>query len=316
MAKPSIIQRSMDVISSIFKKPSIWVKLMFLIIFALLIVSLFKKNTELEGFVDTQEIFEYKTGEEIYDDFYANIYDLLVFNQAKNEFEIGKIVNSMKPDQESHILDIGSGTGHHVDTLHKMGHVVTGLDNSSSMIQYAQNTFPENKYILGDAMNALIFQPNSFTQIMCLYFTLYYIQDKRQFFGNCFNWLIPGGSLIIHVVDPAMFDPIIPPANPLLMLTPQRYADKRITYSKVTFDDFKYVSNFEMDDDKGAKFVERFQNKETGKTFRKNEHKLYMESEDDILTMAKETGFIVHGKIDMIKSGYEYNYLYILQKPE
>jgi hypothetical protein len=32
--------------------------------------------------------------------------------------------------------------------------------------------------------------------------------------------------------------------------------------------------------------------------------------------MAKQSGFIVQGKIDLIKSGYEYNYLYIFVKPE
>ena len=60
----------------------------------------------------------------------------------------------------------------------------------------------------------------------------------------------------------------------------------------------------------------QFKNKDTDHTFRKNEHILYMDSEDDILTMAKNVGFIVQGKIDMIKSGYEYNYLYILEKPQ
>jgi hypothetical protein len=33
-----------------------------------------------------------------------------------------------------------------------------------------------------------------------------------------------------------MFDTMIPPANPLLLLTPQRYAENRITTSKVTFE--------------------------------------------------------------------------------
>jgi len=31
--------------------------------------------------------------------------------------------------------------------------------------------------------------------------------------------------------------------------------------------------------------------------------------------MAKTAGFIMKGKIDLIKAGYEYQYLYILQKP-
>ena len=40
-----------------------------------------------------------------------------------------------------------------------------------------------------------------------------------------------------------------------------------------------------------------------------------MESEKDILTFAKNAGFIVKGKIDLIKAGYEYQYLYLFQKP-
>ena len=84
----------------------------------------------------------------------------------------------------------------------------------------------------------------------------------------------------------------------------------------INFQEFKYSANFELDNKKNAaKFVEKFQNKETGKIFRKQEHKMYMESEKDILAMAKQSGFIMLGKIDLIKVGYEYQYLYILQKP-
>ena len=62
--------------------------------------------------------------------------------------------------------------------------------------------------------------------------------------------------------------------------------------------------------------MEKFKNKDNGKIFRKQEHKFYMEPEVNILTMAKDVGFIVLGKIDLIKVGYEYQYLYVLQKPE
>ena len=128
---------------------------------------------------------------------------------------------------------------------------------------------------------------------------------------------MPGGTLIIHLVDKEMFDPIIPPANPLLLVSPQKYAEDRITTSNVTFNNFKYSSNFVMDDDNDtAKFVERFKNKDTDKTFRKNEHIMYMEDQGEILSMAQNLGFIILGKIDMVKAQYEYQYLYILQKPE
>jgi hypothetical protein len=111
-----------------------------------------------------------------------------------------------------------------------------------------------------------------------------------------------------------MFDPILNAANPLIMLSPQRYAKDRITTSSITFDDFKYNSNFELDKDNDkAIFTEKFVFNDTNKT-RKNEHVLYMPSEEQILQIAKDEGFIVQSKIDLIKTGYEYNYLYVFKK--
>jgi hypothetical protein len=39
-----------------------------------------------------------------------------------------------------------------------------------------------------------------------------------------------------------------------------------------------------------------------------------MESEDKIIELAKQNGFSLDKKIDLIKSGYEYNYLYVFTK--
>ena len=127
-------------------------------------------------------------------------------------------------------------------------------------------------------------------------------------------WLKAGGYLIIHLVDKEMFDPILPPANPLLLLTPQRYAEKRITTSIVNFDKFKYKSDFVTNPTSSqVKFVEKFENH--GKVFRKHEHTIYMEDENTITDIAISRGFILQGKIDLIKVGYEYQTLYILFKP-
>ena len=66
-----------------------------------------------------------------------------------------------------------------------------------------------------------------FTDITCFYFTIYYlIKDKNAFLSNCYHWLKPGGKLIMHLVE-KMFDPILPVANPLVMVSPQRYAKKK-----------------------------------------------------------------------------------------
>jgi len=307
------ILKSFKYITNLYNKLSNWGKVIVVVVILLIFVSLYKKK---EGFQESKE-FIFKDSIEIYDDFYANIYDYLVYNNVKNEYEIGQIINQTTPTSESIILDIGCGTGNHVASINHRGYKTVGMDNSAAMIAKAKENYPDYDFVQGDAMNAMEFQPNSFTHIICMYFTIYYFKDKMLFFNNAMKWLMPGGYLVVHVVDPDMFDPIIPPANPLLMLSPQRYAKERITSSNVVFNDFKYNANWEQDNSTGsAKFVESFKSKDSGKIFRKQEHKFYMESESKIINLAKNCGFIVLGKIDLIKAGYEYQYLYIFQKPE
>ena len=283
---------------------------------AILAVIAFFKSGQRENFTDNDKEFEHKEGAEIYDTFYADIYDQLVFSHMKNEYEIGQITNKTHLTERSVVLDIGSGTGHHVALLTKDGAKAIGLDNSGAMIKQAKKEYPEGEFVLGDAMNSNVFPSGSFTHILSLYFTIYYMKNKELFFANCMNWLMPGGYLVIHLVDREMFDPILPPANPLMFLTPQRYSENRITKSMVTFNGFKYDSNFELNPkDHTAMFVERFRNRDSGKVFRKQEHKMYMETDSRILQMAKDAGFILQEEIDLIHSGYEYHKLYVLLKP-
>jgi SAM-dependent methyltransferase len=313
------ILNSLNSITKFYNKLSLAGKALIIIVILLIFVVLFNENKNKnmkEGFTEKQD-FVFKDGTQVYDKFYANIYDYLVYNNVKNSYEIGEIINQTKPTEQSVILDIGCGTGNHVAELKHKGYQVVGLDKSKDMISKAKENYPEYDFLQGDAMNAMEFQPRSFTHIICMYFTIYYFKNKLLFFNNAIKWLMPGGYLVVHIVDRDMFDPILPPANPLLMLTPQRYANDRITSSTIVFDDFKYNANFEMDKNKiDAKFVEKFKNKETGKVFRKQEHNFYMEPESKIIALAKDSGFIVLGKIDLIRAGYEYQYLYVLQKPE
>lgn len=300
-------------ITNFYQKLSFWAKVLLIVIILLFVIITFKKKRE--GYQQNDQ-FVFKTGAEVYDEFYSTIYDQLVFSNIKDNYEIGKIIEKTHPTSESIILDVGCGTGHHVAALEAQHIPAVGIDVSGAMIKQAKELYPHYNFVQGDVLKAMQFRKNSFTHILCLYFTLYYFEDKLAFFKNCMYWLMPGGALVIHVVNKDMFDPIIPPANPLLLLSGQRYANKRITESKVTFDDFIYKSNFElMDGSDQAKFVEKFSNRDTGKPFRRNEHVLYMENEDKILTLAREVGFIMQGEIDMIKSGYEYQKLFILVKP-
>jgi SAM-dependent methyltransferase len=259
--------------------------------------------------------FLFKQGNAVYDNFYAEIYDYLVFNQIKNDFEIGIIINSTSPSEKSVIADIGCGTGHQVADLSEKNLQVIGIDISPSMIQKARenNPYIVHNFKVGDGLDNYLFKDDSLTHILCLYFTIYYIKDKMRFFYNCINWLMPGGYLIIHLVDKYKFDPILPPGNPLYIVSPQKYAKERITKTKITFNDFIYDSNFKLDDNDTAIFDEKF--KFNDGRIRKQEQVLYMQDLPTIVNMAQEAGFLVHAKIDMVKCAYEYQYLYVFVKP-
>ena len=309
------ITQQINQMGKMYNKCSLAGKVLLLFVLLILIMVIFKGNkSNKEGF-EQEDQFLFKTNDEIYDEFYADIYDYLVYNTIKNHYEIGEIVNKTSPTSESVILDIGCGTGHHVAELSAQNLNVVGIDISPSMIAKAKKNYPQYDFKQADVLKGDIFDPSSFTHIMCLYFTIYYLKDKTLFFRNCMEWLMPGGYLVIHLVDREQFDPILPPGNPLMLVSPQKYAKKRITTTKVKFTDFSYSSDFQLNPGENtAKFVEKFKNDTNGKV-RKNEHLFYMESQKDILIMAQNEGFILEGQIDMVKSQYEYQYLYVLVKP-
>jgi SAM-dependent methyltransferase len=291
--------------------------LLVVVIFFREFVTMKEGMTNSSGFnVDTETSkFLFKQGNAVYDNFYADIYDYLVFNKIKNDYEVGVIINSTSPSEKSIIADIGCGTGHQVVDLSSKNLKVIGVDISPSMIQKAKQTNPEyaNQFKIGDGLDGSLFKDNSLTHILCLYFTIYYMKDKMRFFYNCMNWLMPGGYLIVHLVDKYKFDPILPPGNPLYIVSPQKYAKERITKTKITFNEFIYDSNFKLDDNDVATFDEKF--KFNDGRIRKQEQKLYMEDLPTIVNMAQEAGFLVHAKIDMVKCAYEYQYLYVFMKP-
>ena len=308
---------SIKSITNIYNKMSNCGKILIFIALLLILIIFFKSlnlNIKKEGY-STNDKFLFKTGNDVYDDFYSSIYDYLVFNHVKTQFEIGQIITSTKPTEVSIILDVGSGTGHTVNELSENNlKNVMGIDISPSMVNEAKKNYPLLDFRVGDALDESRFKNSSFTHILCLYFTIYYFKDKRRFFDNCMDWLLPGGYLIVHLVERERFDPILPPGNPLYIVSPQKYAKERITKTKITFNDFVYNSKFNFDKNNNiATFEEKFKFND-GKV-RKQEQVLYMEDTEEILTIAEQCGFILHGKINMVKCAYEHQYLYIFTKP-
>lgn len=305
--------KSIDSIKKLSNNLSTWGLILIFCLLFLFLVVLFKSSKK-ENF-ETTKHFLHKTGNDIYDDFYVDIYDDLVYNDLKDNYEIQEIINKTTPTKASTILDIGSGTGHHSGKLSEQGYNVLGIDKSQAMVNKAKTNYPTTNFVQGDVLDA---NPNlgneKFTHILCLYFTIYYIENKEMFFENCMKWLKPGGVLILHVVDRDTFDPIIPAGQGFLIFSPQKYAKERINTSKVVFNNFTYSSKFDLKPSENiGSFDEKIEFKNN--SVRKHKHVMYMEDAPELLARAQRCGFIINDKVELLKCGYDNQYLYMLLKP-
>ena len=312
----NVIMKSIKKAQNTVMKSSIWFKIVILVFIILVLTMIANRNSpDVEGFTQKRK-FVSKDNDNLYDDFYCSVYDQLLFDPQKNSFEVTELDKVADIDKKSNILDVGCGLGHHVEYYREKGVNVQGLDRSESMVKIAKRRYPKAKFKKGDVLESMIYRPQTFTHVFTLYFTIYYLENKQLYFKNVYDWLKPGGKLVIHLVNKELFDPILQAADPLLLVSPQKHAKKRITNSIVKFENFTYKANFDLP--KGgevATFKETFIDDST-RHIRKNEHRLYMEDQKTILGMAKKVGFLLQGRIDMVNCAYEYQYIYILQKPD
>lgn len=297
-----------------------WLKLLIVLSIVLLLIwwkRRYMPNLYTEGFVQNER-YVLKRESDIYDKFYIGIYDYLNKTKPRVEYEMKQIIESTQPDKEhSIILDIGCGTGCIVNELTENGYRAFGVDKSKAMVDLSTRKYPASKIKLGNAEDSMEFERETFTHILCLNKTIYEFTDKVAFFRNCYHWLVPGGYLVVHIVNPAKFDPIVPAGKPRVIDNPQKYAKERITDTVIDFMDFKYKSSYDFKDAEKTGVVrctETFTDKQTG-NIRENEQTLSMETEQSILNQARMCQFIAQGQFSMNEyNGDEHQTVYIFQK--
>ena len=149
-----------------------------------------------------------------------------MYYQPKNNCELEIIKKYTTFNKNSSVLDVGSGTGHHVNLFSKTSKSATGIDISPAMVK-SQTNYPNNEYQVKDAMNSMRFNTKHL-HILPVYISQFTTsKDKRTFFKNCYEWLLPGGHLILHLVDRDNFDPIIPAGNPFKIVSPQKIFQRK-----------------------------------------------------------------------------------------
>jgi len=290
-----------------------WLNILITLSIIILIIHFFKLfNTKpyFEGFHQNAP-FVLKRDNQIYDSFYAMVYDDLYKTETRSDYEYKKIIEMTHPSKKSEFLDVGSGTGHLVNNLNNAGFHAVGIDKSKAMINYSEKKFPDIDTKCGNVIDSMNYDKGVFTHITCMNFTIYHLEDKLTFFKNCYYWLMPNGYLIIHLVNRDKYNPIVPAANPPLLDNPQKYSNKRIKDSKINFIDFEYKNShdFKSDNDKRVIIKETFTDAST-KNIRQNELTLYMENIDEIVNIAKKCGFIPHAQIKLLNDEYQYIYIF------
>lgn len=252
--------------------------------------------------------------DKVYDDFYAEVYDMVALDKSKVLFEVKYIKSFIDNDTPGvKILDVGCGTGQHTKYLSE-DHEYVGLDNSNSMLKYAKmNTNNNCRLVKGDANQLSVVGEKTFSHIACLYFTMYYFKNPDRIFYNFRRWLKKDGILIIHLVDRDLFDPVLNPANPSRINSIQKYADKRITSSIINFKHATYISDFVLKKNNMAEFQEIIRFKDTN-VERRQRHLLYMFTNKKYVQLAKQNGFELKEIKSMNHIKYEHNYLFVFKK--
>lgn len=284
-----------------------WLIAALILAILLFFLQLARRHTKFEGFTQS-EPFVSKSGAAAFDEFYAEIYDRLYKTESRSAAEAMDIVKATQPDKENSVfLDVGCGTGCLVAELKKRGYHATGVDRSSAMIEIGKERLPscrKNDAIkVADALDPMLFERGVFSHILCMDRTVYGFEDKVGFFRNCKHWLRAGGYLVLHLVEPTLYNPIVPlgqPSGILGKLAPKTTADgKRITDTAIDFVDFKYKSTYDFSQLKGGAGVvvqtETFTDA-TSNNVRQNEHTMYMAGPKSILEDARYCGFLLMGE--------------------
>ena len=129
-----------------------------------------------------------------YGEAHAKLYDALYDSADKIRFETSVI------EEGAHVLDVGCGVGHLVGNLPS----AVGLDASPHMISEAQRRYPDRTFKVGNATDLSLFPKESFSTVVCVGYTLYYMPEKLAFFETAYQWLEPEGFMVLQLSNERM----------------------------------------------------------------------------------------------------------------
>jgi trans-aconitate methyltransferase len=108
----------------------------------------------------------------------------------------GSLVTMLAPQAGERILDLGCGTGHLTHQISRSGARVTGIDNSTSMVEKASAIFPDIDFRV---MSAADFHFNEVFDAIFSNAALHWVLDKDSAIDCISHHLRPGGRLVLEM---------------------------------------------------------------------------------------------------------------------
>jgi len=269
-----------------------------------------------EGFENEGSV-TYEDAEEMYDSTYASIYDLLWNPVDMIKYEDVSMQDIALADWNTknvHVLDMACGTGPHAEFFKNLDVDYTGVDISESMLQKAREKTPSATFQKGDITQVQLFPQKSMSHCILTGFSIYQFQNPKVISDNAYQWLQPGGYVIVHLVDPDKYDAMHNLSSPFAAFSLQKYAFERQTESAIFFDKFKYIGKLkkQKDEDKATyeetlAYYDKSEN--GGKKYRENKHHWNMPSKERMIDIFKTSGFRHVENVDLVRCSKEYQYL-------
>jgi len=132
--------------------------------------------------------------EELYYKFYK-VETIHWWFSARREIILDFIINYIKLDKISKILDYGCGTGGIIDILNKYFNNIYGTDNSKSAIDFCRKRNLFNTFLLNDFNNNQIF--NNYFDLITIAYGVRNFENINKAMSECYRVLKDNGIIAI-----------------------------------------------------------------------------------------------------------------------
>lgn len=160
-------------------KESILFKILIIMILCILLLQVYKRNTEPFTLPPTI------------------IYDK-ISDSFKINYEISKL--SKYIPLHSKILDIECSTGQYVHKLSVQGYNVTGIDRNKKHIDYCLKKY-SYPFKQSNLLDTIIYPSQTYDVILCMNLSIYKIKYLTTLLQNIYDWLKYGGYVYIYCVN-------------------------------------------------------------------------------------------------------------------